>query len=95
MSRTARPCSTLFICLAALATSTAVDTAKAAGADTGVIVNGVELRPQTLAALMTLYPVPIAPGRYWYDPASGAYGVEGGAVAGQMLAGLRLGGALR
>jgi hypothetical protein len=41
-----------------------------------------------------VYPVPIAPGRYWYDPLSGAYGREGEPIAGQMMAGLSLGGPL-
>ena len=62
---------------------------------TSVIVNGKPLDNATLTALQRAYPVPIAPGRYWYDAVSGAYGVEGGPIAGQMLAGLRLGGALR
>lgn len=60
-----------------------------------VIVNAVALNAETLAALQRIYPVPIQPGRYWYDPVSGAYGAEGGAVAGQMSPGLPLGGPLR
>jgi hypothetical protein len=60
-----------------------------------VIVNGVALSLETLTALQRIYPVPIQPGRYWYDPVSGAYGVDGGPVAGQMSPGLRLGGPLR
>jgi len=42
-----------------------------------------------------VYPVAIAPGRYWYDHISGAYGREGNPIAGQMMAGLELGGSLR
>ena len=60
-----------------------------------VIVNGMTMTPQVLASLQRLYPVPIRTGRYWYDDVSGAWGVEGGPVAGQMLPGLRLGGPLR
>lgn len=60
-----------------------------------VIVNAQPLGAQTLAQLRQLYPVPIAPGRYWYDPISGLYGAEGGPPAGQMAAGLALGGPLR
>lgn len=60
-----------------------------------VIVNGVALSSETLMALQRIYPVPIQPGRYWYDAVSGAYGVDGGPVGGQMSPGLRLGGPLR
>lgn len=60
-----------------------------------VIVNGQTLNRETLNELHRLYPVAIAPGRYWYDPMSGAYGVEGKPVAGQMLPGLVLGGSLK
>lgn len=59
-----------------------------------IIVNGVPLTTETLTLLQRLYPVAIAPGRYWYDGFSGAYGIEGGPVAGQMLPGLALGGPL-
>lgn len=68
---------------------------RAASAVTSVIVNNVPLTAEVLTALQRLYPVPIAPGRYWYDAVSGAYGVDGGPVVGQMLAGLSLGGPLR
>jgi hypothetical protein len=69
--------------------------ANAADQASQVVVNAVPLSPATLAALQRVYPVPIQPGRYWYDPISGAYGVEGGPIAGQMSPGLRLGGPLR
>ena len=72
-----------------------VGSAHAADDETGVMVNGWALTPQTLSDLQQLYPVPIAPGSYWYDPMSGAYGIEGGPVAGQMLPGLNLGGPLQ
>jgi hypothetical protein len=64
-------------------------------AATGIHVNGVELSVDTVRALQQIYPVAIAPGRYWYDRISGAYGREGNPVAGQMMAGLDLGGPLR
>ena len=64
-------------------------------AGTGIFVNGSELKPDTLRALQQAYPVPIAAGRYWYDALSGAWGVEGEPIAGQMVAGLALGGTLR
>jgi len=69
--------------------------APAAAQSTAVIVNGVALSRESLAALQRLYPVPIQPGRYWYDDVSGVYGTEGQPVAGQMSPGLRLGGRLR
>jgi hypothetical protein len=65
-----------------------------AGEDS-VIVNGQALAPAAVRALERAYRVPIAPGRYWYDARSGAWGVEGGPIAGQMMPGLKLGGALR
>jgi hypothetical protein len=60
-----------------------------------VVVNGLALPVETLRALQQVYPVPIAPGRYWYDRISGAWGVEGAPISGQMIAGLALGGELR
>ena len=60
-----------------------------------VIINGTALPTETVRALERAYQVPIAPGRYWYDALSGAWGVEGGPIAGQMMPGLRLGGPLR
>jgi hypothetical protein len=57
-------------------------------------VNGVSLDAQTLGALERVYGA-IQPGRYWYDPMSGLWGQERGPSAGQIAAGLRLGGPLR
>ncbi|MGQ0544817.1 MAG: hypothetical protein ACT4P3_05710 [Betaproteobacteria bacterium] len=63
--------------------------------ENSVVVNGEALAPQTVRALERAYRVPIAPGRYWYDARSGAWGPEGGPIAGQMMPGLKLGGRLR
>jgi hypothetical protein len=60
-----------------------------------VIVNAQALDKETIAQLQQIYPVPIAPGRYWYDALSGVYGVEGRPASGQMWPGLKLGGPLR
>jgi len=77
--------------LAAVALSAA---AHAAPSD-AVVVNGVALDAKTVQALEHYYRTPIRPGRYWYDGFSGAWGYEGGPIAGQIAAGLKLGGPLR
>jgi hypothetical protein len=64
-------------------------------ADSRIIVNAVPLSAETVRQLQRVYPVSIKPGRYWYDNFSGAWGLEGDAIAGQMLPGLKLGGPLR
>ncbi|HSE02296.1 MAG TPA: hypothetical protein VLB72_16350 [Burkholderiales bacterium] len=69
--------------------------ARAAEGETQIVVNTVPLTVETVQALQRIYPVPIRPGRYWYDAFSGAWGQEGGPIAGQMMPGLRLGGPLR
>jgi len=66
----------------------------AAQKDTAIVVNGVALTATIIRQLQQIYPVPIAPGRYWYDAISGAWGTEGGPIAGQMLPYLSLGGPL-
>jgi hypothetical protein len=80
------------LALAGLALLAAVST-RAVAVD--VVVNGVALDAPTQQALGSAYRTPIAPGRYWYDPISGAWGVEGGPALGQIHPGLRLGGPLR
>ena len=60
-----------------------------------IVVNGQALSAETMRQLQQIYPVAIPPGRYWYDPISGAWGREGEPIAGQMLAGLSLGGPLQ
>jgi hypothetical protein len=62
--------------------------------ETRIVVNGVALSDETVRQLQQVYPVEIAPGRYWYDVVSGAWGRDGEPVAGQMLPGLALGGPL-
>jgi hypothetical protein len=80
--------------LSALLVAFGIGLAHGADRASPVIVNGVALSMETLTALQRVYPVPIQPGRYWYDAVSGAYGVDGSPVAGQMSPGLSLGGPL-
>lgn len=61
---------------------------------TGIFVNGVALTPDTVQRL-ALYGTQVAPGRYWYDRFSGAWGFEGGPMAGQILPNVPIGGPLR
>ena len=81
--------------LVAAAILSGLGIAPSAEAQTGIVVNDVELSSETVQALQQIYPVEIVPGRYWYDRVSGAWGPDGEPVAGQMLAGLELGGPLR
>jgi hypothetical protein len=60
-----------------------------------VVVNRERVPQQMISALEQAYRVRVAPGRYWYDATSGAWGVDGRPTAGLVLAGLRLGGPLR
>jgi hypothetical protein len=60
-----------------------------------VIVNAQRVETAQLRALERQFRVRIVPGRYWYDPVSGAWGIEGGPTIGLILPGLRIGGALR
>jgi len=72
-----------------------IASAHAADVSSQIVVNAVPLSAETVRQLQRIYPVPIKPGRYWYDAFSGAWGVEGGPIAGQMLPGLKLGGTMR
>jgi hypothetical protein len=69
--------------------------ARAAQASADVVVNAVPLDEATRQQIERAYGVPIKPGRYWYDAATGVWGLEGGPSAGRIAPGLRLGGALR
>ena len=59
-----------------------------------IVVNGEVLSDETVHQLQQVYPVAIPAGRYWYDAMSGAWGRDGEPIAGQMMAGLSLGGSL-
>lgn len=60
-----------------------------------VVINRVRLDAETIQALEQYYQVRIQEGSYWYDPACGAWGFEGGPAVGFILPGLDLGGRLR
>jgi hypothetical protein len=60
-----------------------------------VIVNGMQLPNTAVIALQLAYRTVIPSGRYWYDAASGLWGREGQPLAGQMHAGLQIGGDLQ
>ena len=78
----------------AAAQAPSIRSGPAAKTDSSIVVNGTVLSAEVIRQLQQLYPVPIPPGRYWYDPISGGYGREGEPIAGQMLSGLALGGTL-
>lgn len=69
------------------ATGAGYDNAQSAPATAGgdVVINGMAMSPQQLQGAQ------IPAGRYWYDPASGLWGLEGGPAAGFIQAGLELG----
>lgn len=70
--------------------------AHAAAQSTGVVVNRVELTRGEVSSLSMRVGQPIVPGQYWYDAISGAWGYQGGPMAGQLPAGLgEVRGALR
>jgi len=59
-----------------------------------VIVNDVQLDPRQVRLLQQMYGA-LPPGRYWYDPMSGIWGIEGGPGIVQIQPGLPIGGSLR
>ena len=60
-----------------------------------VVINAVRLSDDTVHQLEQTWGVRIQDAAYWYDPRSGAWGLEGGPCAGFVPAGLSLGGPLR
>jgi hypothetical protein len=50
-----------------------------------VIVNGVRLSNDKIAALQKRYGLTVVPGDYWYDRLTGAWGLRGGPAAGLIL----------
>jgi hypothetical protein len=59
-------------------------------ADREVYINRVKLDSALVVAAENQYQTRIQDGRYWYDAACGAWGVEGGPTAGFLMAGLDL-----
>jgi hypothetical protein len=59
--------------------------------DGAVIVNGAPLEARHAAALERAYRTRLVPGRYWYDAASGLWGLEGGPSVGLIAPGLPFG----
>ncbi|MFO1463012.1 MAG: hypothetical protein U1F66_04490 [bacterium] len=72
----------LFNAFIGLLLALGLSTTRPAEAGTGVYVNGRALSlPQLIAVSRVLGYVP-APGAYWYDPRTGAYGRLGGGMGG-------------
>jgi hypothetical protein len=59
-----------------------------------VVVNRTKLRDQDIRKLESQFNVRMLDGKYWYDAACGAWGLEGGPCLGFLPAKLVLGGAL-
>jgi hypothetical protein len=66
-----------------------------AAAPRKVIINGVQLTEAQIKSVETAARGPVQPGNYWYDKVSGAWGYQGGPMAGLVPAGLDVGGPLR
>ena len=60
-----------------------------------VVINDVELSATQLQAITQQYQTTIPSGSYWYDKATGAWGMKGGPTAGFILPSLDLGGPLK
>jgi hypothetical protein len=65
------------------------------GAARNVVINHVRLPDEQVRRLEQQFQVRIVDGTYWYDRASGAWGVQGGPTAGFIPARLDVGGPLR
>jgi len=74
---------TLFVLVGAAAVLSAQYSAKTP--DT--VINNHTLTAQEKLTFIQTYGVPPAPGRFWYDPASGLWGVEGSAPYGMLRPG--------
>lgn len=59
-----------------------------------IIVNRKPLTPAEISAIEQQYGVRLVAGKYWYDRACGAWGVDGGPALGFVMPGLPLGGPL-
>ncbi len=81
---------TLFTLLVALV----VGAPAAAQGGSGVLVNGQPIGEAAVHALEQIYRTTVPDGRYWYDPVSGLWGLEGGPGIGQIAPGMKLGGRL-
>lgn len=92
-SRCSRTAFTLAL-TAALAAAPAI-----AHGQQGIFVNGEPATQDDFVRELARFNLPMAvqvpDGRYWYDPISGLWGIEGGAALGQMPPTLELGGPLR
>jgi hypothetical protein len=71
------------------------DVAAEATANKKVVINGTQLTAKDIQTLERNYGVPMQTGRYWYDKMSGLWGYADQPTAGQILAGLQLGGPLK
>lgn len=60
-----------------------------------VVVNGEAIDAAERGRFEQRYGVRMQPGRYWYDAASGAWGIDGGPTMGYLLPDMPLGGNLR
>jgi hypothetical protein len=58
---------------------------------TGVFINRRELTRQQVVALQMTYHYAAVPGRYWYDPVSGAWGLDGHEAVGFLMPGHNFG----
>ena len=64
-------------------------------AQRNVVINGQRLSEAELASAEKMHRIHIADANYWYDVATGAWGVQGGPTLGFIAAGLTLGGKLQ
>ena len=65
-----------------------------AQAEPEVYINGERIGAAAVHALERTYRAEVPDGRYWYDPRSGLWGLEGGPGIGQIAPGMNVGGPL-